>query len=208
MKKFQMIAIILFVLIYLSLTYFDLIKYQKDRDAYLSDLNITIVDIPKKIGIDLKEIVSSNASLWDMETNEIILNREMLEKERLERERLERQKNGNSLSSSSLPVTNSAKIQKRIICLEKDCWEFMGLISINNKTVVSLLSRNKKKSKLKIFKVGDNLFKNLKIINLEGDSMILLDKEKEKKFLLKLFDINVSAYYQKNVEVPIKDKNE
>jgi len=204
MRKYQIIFILLFIVIYIGLFYLKSNSSKKERDVYLSDLNISIIDIPKKIFVNPKDIVKTNYSLWDIDINKIMLERKRLEDaKRLSKKR----KNRRKISNSSSIIEDGAKIKKRIICLHNKCWEFMGMISIDNKKVVTLLSREKK-DKLKVFKVGDKLLDNLIITNIKEDSLTISDEKKREKFILKLFDINLSAYHQKNIKVSTKDRNE
>jgi len=198
MKKYKIILLLLFVIIYLTFKYFEFQVYKKDKEIHVSDINISIINIPEKLIISIEDIIPSSHILWDIGINEILIERESLEKSNKEL---------NSLSSHSLIIENGAKIQRRTICLNKDCWEFMGMVSVNNDTTVTLLSKNKKNN-IKLFKVGDTIFDKLSIVNIKEDSMVVFDSIKDKETTLKLFDINISAYYQKNIKILKKDKDE
>jgi len=192
MKKYQIYLSFLFIIFYLLWLYFSYESFRKSREVYLADINITVVNLKEKILIDNKKIYPSTFKLWDLEVNKILEDRK-----NKEREKKMTQKSSKSLSSK---LIYNFKIKKRKVCLEKKCWEFMGMITIDNQRYVTLLS-TEKKPKLETFSVGDELLKGLFISKIKGDSMSVTYKEKDKKtFVLKLFEVNASAYFPKSIK--------
>ena len=193
MKKHQFILILSLILLYLLFFYLNY-PTPKDRKVYLSDLNKSIVNLNKKIAIDSENIYPSSYLLWGLKRSKILEKREMKTKTKKEirKKTIKKEK-----------LKKDIKLVKRTICLEKKCWEFMGVVIIGNKYSVKLLPKEKK-SKLETFKVGDSLLEDLMITKIKGESMTLLNKVKNKKITLKLFDVNISQYSPKT----IKEKNE
>jgi len=192
MKKYQIYLSFLFIIFYLLWLYFSYESFRKSREVYLADINITVVNLKEKILIDNKKIYPSTFKLWDLEVNKILEDRK-----NKEREKKMTQRSSKSLSSK---LIYNFKIKKKKVCLEKKCWEFMGMITIDNQRYVTLLS-TEKKPKLETFSVGDELLKGLFISKIKGDSMSVTYKEKDKKtFVLKLFEVNASAYFPKSIK--------
>ena len=191
MKKYQFIFIVVVVLIYLLNSYYNYEEIRRTRKAFLSDINISIADLPKRLSIDKALFVESNFTFWDMRESDTLRKRKknLLLKEKA---------NKNSVTKKE----KSFDIKKRIICLEKQCWEFLGVVTINGKSVVTLLS---KENKLKTFSVGEQLLANLIIVKITSDNMLLNDVKKKKKFELKLFDVDMEQYLPKS---KIKESNE
>jgi hypothetical protein len=90
--------------------------------------------------------------------------------------------------------------------LERECWEFVGIIKVGNRVAVTLLSK-RKNSKLETFKIGDYLLENLKIVAIKGDYITLIDTKKGKRFSLRLFDVDISKYRPKRIKANIKELN-
>jgi len=192
MKKYQIFLSFLFIIFYLLWLYFSYESFRKSREVYLADINITVVNLNEKILIDNKKIYPSTFKLWDLEVNKILE----------DRKNKEREKKMTQMSSKTLysKLTYKFKKIKKKVCLEKKCWEFMGMITIDNQRYVTLLSTDKK-PKLETFSVGDELLKGLFISNIKGDSMSVTYKEEDKKtFVLKLFEVNASAYFPKSIK--------
>ena len=191
MKKHQFILILFLVLLYLIFFYFNY-SVSKDREVYLSDLNKTIVNINQKIAIDSEDIYPASYLLWGLNRSKLLKERESKIDEKKEKKIIEKE-----------ILEKNIKLVKRVICLEKKCWELMGIMSINGVKTLTLLSKEKKR-KLQIFKVGEELLPKILIKDIKGESMILLNKEKNREIVLKLFDVNMSQYLPKI----IKEKNE
>ena len=195
MRKYKILLSFLFIILYLIWLYFSYESFRKSREVYLADMNITVFNLKERISIDKKKLYSSTFTLWDLEVNKILENRR--NKENAEREN---KLNQMSLNSSKREFGSNFKLIKRKICLERKCWEFMGMVSIDNQTQVTLLSTDAK-PKLETFSVGDELLKGLIISKIKGDSMSVTYKEKDKKtFVLKLFEVNASAYFPKDIK--------
>lgn len=192
MKKYQFIFIVVVVLLYLLNSYYDYEEIRRTRKAFLSDLNITIVDLPKRLAFDNTLLVDANFTFWDMTESDILKKRKA--KDLLLKEKA----NENSVTKKE----NSFNLKKRIICLEKQCWEFLGVVTINDKSVVTLLS---KENKLETFHVGDQLLENLTIVEITSEKMLLNNLKKKKKFELKLFDVDMEQYLPKSKK---KERNE
>jgi len=136
--------------------------------------------------------VDANFTFWDMKESDIL-------KRRKEEDLLLNEKaNENNMTKKE----KNFDIKKRIICLEKQCWEFLGVVTINNKSGVTLLS---KENKLETFHVGDQLLENLTIVEITSEKMLLNDLKKKKKIELKLFDVDMEHYLPKSKK---KERNE
>jgi len=185
------------ILLYLLSAYLTYNSLRSFRKVRLSDINLTVVDIRKRISIDSTKIYNSSFKLWDLDRSKILEERK---KEDLKMKELLANQNSTLSENKAFANINASK---RKICLEKKCWQFMGMITINNKTKVTLLSTDKK-PKLETFSVGEELLKGLIITEITGDDMIVIHKKDKRKFVLKLFEVNASAYFPK----AIKEVNE
>ncbi len=191
MKKYQITFIFIFLFFFLVNLYFDLNKTARVREVHLTDFNRSVIDLKKSLNIPKSKIYPNNFKLWDMKVSKIIKSKEE-EKIKKDKKNLQKKKKEQNI-----------KIKYREICIENECWQLTGIMSINNIKNLILLKKDKK-PKVEIFQIGDELLPKISIIDIRGDSMILLNKEKDKKIILKLFDINVSKYKPKTT----KDKNE
>jgi len=191
MKKYQIILTFLSILFYLLWSYIAYESFRKSKEVQFLDTNLTVIDIHKRISINTKELYASGFKLWDLDMNKILEERRKKEN-KLKVQELNNRESMPSMSESIAHINSS----KRKICLNKKCWEFMGMVTINNKTQVTLLSIDKK-SRLETFALGDELLDGLIISKIKGDIMIITHKEDEKKFVLKLFEVNASAYLPK-----------
>jgi len=195
MKKYQFILIIFTILIYLLFFYFSYLSVVKERDVYLSDINKSIVNIKERVTVDSELILPSLHTLWGLDKSKLLTKREgAIEKSK--------EKKSKDLIVKEV-LENNIDLIKRKICLDKTCWEFMGMVSINNQVEVTLLSSDKK-PKLESFSVGDELLEGLIISKIKGDSMTVIHKKDKKVFILKLFEVDASAYLPKTT----KDINE
>lgn len=194
MKKHQLILILFFILLYLVFFYFNH-STPKEREVYLSDLNGIAVDIDRKITIYSKDISFSSYLLWGLNKSKLLEDRE---KKSLK----ESEKKIETLNSNK-PKERNVKVKYRTICVEKHCWQLVGIMSINGIKTLTMLNKEKK-SKLELFKIGDELLPNIIIEKIKGESMILLNQENHKKIILKLFDVDLSQYLPKKS----KEKNE
>jgi len=156
-----------------------------EREAYLSDLNQSVVNIEDRVVIDTEKIVHSSYSLWGLKRSKLLENRAIKIEKKL-----------NKTKVKDRPKERNVNVKQRTICVEKRCWEFMGLMSINGIQTLTLLNKEKK-SKLELFKVGDELLPKIIIKKIKGESMILQNQENHKKMVLKLFDVNLSQYRPK-----------
>jgi len=182
MKKYKIVFTIIVISSYLAWLYFDYILLSKDKKVYLKDLNTTIIDMNKFLNISIESIHSTGFKYWDIDKSELLKRRE---------------KSG-SENNVSLKDKKNENIKSTIktVCIGKRCWEFMGVVQADKNMTVSLISKDKK-TKLETFSIGDELLENLVIIDIKGESMKLLDKDKNKELILKVFEINASKYYPK-----------
>jgi hypothetical protein len=193
MKKNQLILILLIILLYISLSYVSYESFRNSKEVKLRDTNLTVINIKQRVSINSKAIYDSNFKLWDLEINSIFQKRQKKEKNLF---KLKEQNSHNHRTNYQEEISN-INASKRKICLNDKCWRFMGIVTINNYVEVTLLSTDSK-PKLETFTKGDILLKGITISKITGDSMILINKKDKKKFILKLFDINASAYLPKN----------
>jgi hypothetical protein len=196
MKKYQLILILFLVLLYSIFFYFDHLSKVKGREVYLSDLNKSIIDIAQRITIDIEMIYPSSYTVWG-------LNQSKLLKERENKIDENREQTSKKILNENL-LEKNVNLSKRVICIDRRCWEFMGVIKLGNQISVTLLSKDKK-PKLKTVKVGDELLEGLIICNIKGDSMTVEHIEKKERFTLKLFDIDIKPYLPKKT---LKDNHE
>lgn len=194
MKKYQLILILSLMLLYLVFFYFSY-SMPKQREVYISDLNQTIVNIHQRIAIDSNDIYPSSYLLWGLNKSKLLENRE-------KKELKESNKKVETVKENKSKEYN-VDVKYRTICVEKHCWELVGIMTIDGIQTLTLLSKEKKR-KLELFKIGDELLPNIIIEKIKGESMILLNKEKNKEIILKLFDVDLSKYLPKNE----KEKNE
>lgn len=191
MKKYQFSISFIFIFIYLLLLYSEYASLHKYRKASLHDLQMQTVDMDKLLSVPLDTFYASSFHEWGIKKSWL------LEKREKNRKLLEEKMSKVNLDSKEM--VKNFNLTNRIICLNKICWEFMGIIKIKNQIRVTLLSKEKK-SKLETFKIGDYLLEGLKIKAIKGDTMLLFDEEKNKVFSLKLFDVDVSKYYPKELQ--------
>lgn len=194
MKKYQIIFILLLVFFYLMQNYIGLESFRKDKQVFLSDLNMSIIDMHKQVLVTEEQLSATTFLLWGMEESLILKNRRATE--------LKANEQNNSNTKSDLK--NKVKLKQRVICLEKKCWEFLGIISTSKDTVVTLLS-TEANSKLETFHVNDMLLEDLMIVQIKGDQLVLEDRKEKKIFILKLFDVDVIKYTPKKIK---KENNE
>jgi len=195
MRKYQILLTLLLITGYLLLSYFDYESYRDFREAKLSDANLTIVNIKENISINSNNLYHSNFKLWDLEIN-IILEERRKKEEIFGLEQLRASKFHANGSSSDKESVANINLNKRKICLNQKCWEFMGMLTMGNQTEVTLLSTDVK-PKLETFSVGDELLKGLIIIKIRGDNMVLIHKKDKRRFVLKLFDVDALDYLPK-----------
>jgi len=191
MKKNQ-IFLILFVLITYSIwNYYTYESSRTRQQAFLSDLNISVIDM--KTYLSIKDIkTDANHTFWDLEKSDLLLKRE--EKlALLVKDQNQDKKNNNEAELS---------LKKRVICLREECWEFFGIVEVNNRPKVTLLSKSQK---LQTFQVHDMLLENIEIIKIKGDELVVKDIKKNKRFSLKLFEVDITKYLPKS---SIKEKND
>jgi len=189
MKKYQIVLTFLFIVFYLFGLYITYKSFEKSKEVKLNDINITVIDIKKKLSIDINKIYHSTYRLWGLEQSKIL------------RDRIKKRIKKSRKTKNKLSKINNSKINvlKRKICIGKNCWIFMGIVGIGNQTKVTLLSTDKK-PKLKTFMIGDELLKDLVIVKITEDEMIVLHKKDKKKFVLKLFEINIKKYFPKDIK--------
>ena len=198
MKKYQIILTFLTTLFFLLLSFYDYESFRNSKEVKRLDTNFMIVDIQKRISINSKDIYDSDFKLWDLDIHEI------LEKRKKAKDLVSKKSNGDQdLTFSENKALVKINSTKRKICLDQKCWEFMGMLTLDNQTQVTLLSTDKK-PKLETFSVGDELLKGLTISKITGDNMVVTHKKEKRKFILKLFEVNASAYFPK----VIKEVNE
>ncbi|CAA6819812.1 MAG: Unknown protein [uncultured Sulfurovum sp.] len=197
MKKYKFILGFFLVLVFLLWSYYDYESLRKDKKAFLSDLNITVIDMNEKLLENNESMYDGNFTLWDMKKSSILESREA--KQLL--------LNDANKSKSDKDKERNLNLKNRVICLEKVCWEFLGIVTINNDVVVTLLSKNTKdkKAKLENFHVNDMLLENVRIIEIKEEGMRLMNLEKNKEINLKLFEVDIEQYRPKK---SIKGKNE
>lgn len=197
MKRYQIILTFISIFFYLLWSYIFYESFRKSTEVQFLDTNLTLIDISKRIFIDTNELYASSFKLWNLDINKA------LEERRKENElKIQELQNNKSVLSMKESILNISSNQRKI-CLNKKCWKFVGMITINNQTKVTLLSIDKK-PKLEIFTRGDNLLEGLTISEIKGDNMIVIHKKDKRKFVLKLFEVNASAYFPK----AIKEVNE
>ena len=195
MKKYQTVFILSVWLFFLLSFYLKTEPSQKNSKVYLEDLNRSVINFKEFLFIPTKKIYANDFKLWDMKISKLLKEREAKhlkkDEKKLKNREVDKSKEQN------------LNVKYRTICVEKKCWQLMGIMSINGVKTLTLLSKEKKR-KLQIFKVGEELLPKILIKDIKGESMILLNKEKNREIVLKLFDVNMSQYLPKI----IKEKNE
>ncbi len=195
MKKYQTIFTLVVWLFFLLSFYLETASSQKNSKIYLEDLNRSVTNFQELLFIPAEKIHANDFKLWDMKISKLLEERE---NKRLKED--EKKLKNTEVDKSKKQNLN---VKYRTICVEKKCWQLMGIMSINGVKTLTLLSKEKK-TKLQIFKVGEELLPKILIKDIKGESMILLNKEKNREISLKLFDVNMSQYLPKI----IKEKNE
>jgi len=163
----------------------------KHKKVSLYDLQMETIDMNKLLTVPIDSFYASSFHEWGIKKSWLLEERE--ENRKLLEEKM------NEMNLTSQEVLKNFNQINRIICLNQTCWEFMGVFKIKNQIQVTLLSK-KKKAKLETFKIGDYLLNGLKIRAIKGVTMLLFDEAKNKLFSLKLFDVDVSKYYPKEVQ--------
>ena len=190
MKKNQILLILFILIIYSVWNYYTYESSRTRQQAFLSDLNISVIDM--KTYLSIKDIkTDANHTFWDLEKSDLLLKRE--EKLALLAKDQNQDKNNNEAKLS---------LKKRVICLREECWEFLGIVEVNNRPKVTLLSKSQK---LQTFQVHDMLLENIEIIKIRGDELVVKDIKKNKRFSLKLFEVDIMKYLPKS---SIKEKND
>jgi len=195
MKKYQIIFAIAVWLFFLLSFYLETASSQKSSKVYLEDLNRSVTNFQELLFVPPDKIYANDFTLWDMKISKLLK----------ERDKKSLQEDEQKLKSLEIdkPKEQNLNVKYRTICIEKKCWQLMGVMSINGVKTLTLLSKEKK-NRLQVFKIGDELLPKIIIKNIKGESMILLNEEKDKEIVLKLFDVNISQYLPKI----IKEKNE
>jgi len=194
MKKYQLILILFLVFLYSIIFYFNHLFLVKKREVYLSDINKSIINIEEKIVINSEEIYPSTYNIWGLNRSKLLEERENKIKSRLEED--------NKITNNK-SFEENININHKTICIDKKCWKFLGVFTMNNTRNVTLLSLGKQE-KLETFKKGDILLDSLVIRSIEENRMVVFHSKKEKVFILKLFDINISAYYPTKIQLDNK----
>jgi len=168
--------------------YVDALSLKKTRAVYIQDLNVSMVSFADLLEIDQKAIQHSSHELWGMTISKALKERD------LQREALA------ALQDSKKDETEqkyeNINVTHKTICIEEACWLFVGKVEIGDLKSITLLSKEKK-PKLETYNIGDYLSKKTKILDIEGDTMFVMNEETMDSFNLKLFDINVSQYKPK-----------
>jgi len=201
MKKYQIVFALFVWLFFLLSFYLETASSEKNSKVYLEDLNRSVINFQELLSVPSDKIYANNFKLWDMQMSNLLKDRNT--------QRL-KDKNNKHLKEDELKGKNmdnfkeqNLNVKYRTICVEKKCWQLMGIMSINGVKSLTLLSKEKKR-KLQLFNLGDELLPKIIIKNIKGESMILLNKEKNKEIVLKLFDVDMSQYLPRI----IKEKNE
>jgi hypothetical protein len=186
MKKSQYLVFIFLLLGYLYVSYVEYRPLLKIREPKLNDLNISVVNLHKTLNHSSFHFLGTGFAEWGLKKSMLLVQRE--KKTVVKKEK----------KVQSMKITPSIKRIKRILCLEKKCWEFVGVATINGMDAITLLEKSKN-SKLKTLKIGEELLDNLTITAVESESIRLYDKKMKKNIHLKLFDVNMSKYYPKTI---------
>lgn len=187
MSRYRFFLSFILISFYLIGLYFDTIAFKKIREAKLQDLNTKIVEIQNILTASTEDFHHTLHTLWGLKKNPLLLRR------------LNEKESSKHLLKVDSSIIKKMRIKNRVVCLGKECWEFMGIVSSGDSISVTLVSKDKK-MKLKIFKVGDFLLKHLKIIHIDFDNVTLFDTHEKKNVKLKLFDVDVSQYSSKKVD--------
>jgi len=189
MKKYQIIFLLVVWLFFLLSFYLEMTSSQKNSKVYLEDLNRSVTNFQELLFIPSEKIYANDFRLWGMKISKLLEDRE---NKRLKEEKL-KSTEVNKIKKQNL------KVKYRTICVEKKCWELMGIMSINGVKTLTMLTKEKK-NKLEIFKVGEELLPQIIIKDIKGENMFLLNKEKNREIVLKLFDVNISQYIPKDIK--------
>jgi len=186
MKKYQIIFTLTVWMILLLSFYLETVSSQKNRKIYLKDLNKSVTNFNEELKIPIDKIYLNDFKLWDMKISKLLENR-------VKKLLLENENELKDMGLNNKIKKQNFNIKYRTICIETQCWQLMGIMSINGIKKLTLLNK-KPSSKLQVLNIGDELLPGIIIKNIKGESMILLNKEKNKEFILKLFDIDMSQY--------------
>jgi len=195
MKKYQIISTLVIWLFLLFNFYFKVNSSHKDTKVYLRDLNKSVINFKALLSTPSEKIHSNDFKLWDMKISKLLKNRE--------NKKLEDSIKKVDTLKTNKPKEHNVNVKYRTICVEEHCWQLVGIMTINGIKTLTMLNKDKK-SKLELFKIGDELLPNIIIKRIKGESMILLNQENHKKIILKLFDVDLFQYLPKK----LKEKNE
>jgi len=196
MKKYQFIFTLAIWLFFLLWFYFETLPFKNSTKVYLEDLNRSVTNFQEQLFVPKEKIYTNDFKLWDMKISKILKGREA-------KAILEKEKSLLDKKIENRPKSQNINVKYRTICIEEKCWQLMGIVTINGVKRLTLLSKEKS-AKLQIFKVGEELLPKILIKDIQGEKMILLNQEKNKKIILKLFDVEISKYIPK----VIKEKDE
>ena len=186
MKKYKIILILIFFLGYLFSVWTNNSEFYQHKNVKLKDLNISMLDLKTILAIDKDLFIDSNYTSWGLPKSRLLTKRELNKKEKLVSKKVK----------NNLHENNLFKSKNKLICLKKRCWEFLGIYTMENYKTVTLQEK-KNSSKLLTYCIGDTLIKELKIVDISSTNLVLHDKKNDEKFVLKVFDVNVSKYQNK-----------
>ena len=102
--------------------------------------------------------------------------------------------------NKSIDINTSIVIKKNksSLCVNKDCFRFLGLYNKKNDLFVSLYNKNFK-SKIKNFIKDENIAYTLYVKNIYKNTVIVADTNSSDEWNFKLFDVNATKYKPKDI---------
>lgn len=190
MRKYQILFSILLIVVFMLSFYLDSLSLKKTRPIFLQDLNKTMIDFLSILPIDQNQTHPTTHELWGMKISRILEDREF---QRIAIEKLKLQEKD---TKEEVKKHEHVNVHYKTICIEKKCWLFVGKIDIGDVKAVTLLSKDNA-PKLESYKVGDYLSKKTKVIDIDGNEMLVTNEDTMQSFKLKLFDVSLSQYKPK-----------
>jgi len=87
---------------------------------------------------------------------------------------------------------------KNVLCINKSCYELMGIYQNKHERFVSLYNKDLNKS-LNSYRVGDTICSLLKVTKLKSNLVVFSEINATNKWYFKLFDVNITKYKPKEI---------
>lgn len=114
-----------------------------------------------------------------------------------EPEALEKKKKDINTTKSKLLKVNKKEMQN-ILCIEDTCYRLLGIYKEQNVSKISVYNQDLK-AKIATYKSNDTLQESLVVKTIKHNSVVFQDKDSNRTWQFKLFDVNQSMYKPKEI---------